>query len=190
MPFVITGVLLMAYISLGVEYFQKRTESQTPDPQIMLQQRVLQKQLPDIGKLQTKLEEINYDIEAALACIPGPERGMDIYNKLLDMDRRSSAEVMSIVAGPSVITRSGNITTTILPYSLEVRGRMSEIMEFISLLIPGDELLQGLEITSINLEKEDVSKDEITLSLELEVLTLPSSPPEIPAKSFLSGGIK
>jgi hypothetical protein len=189
-PWVLVVALLAAYLSQGVEYFQKRLENQTPDPRITLQQKVLQKPAPDIEKLQSQLEGVKTGISAAWASIPGPGQGMDIYNRLLDLDRQSAAKIMRIDAGPAVMAVSGNVRVAILPYSLEVHGRLKDVMDFISLLNTGDALFQGLKITSINIEKERASNEEITLDLELEVLTLPPSTAAIPAKTYLSGSIK
>ncbi len=169
MPFVVIGTFLIIYISFGVVYLQKQGEFQSLGSQMSLQRAILQKPPPDIEKLRSQLKQSESEFEITLTSLASSKQGIDIYGALLDVGRNSKAEVMSIEASPPITAKVGN--ETILPYSLVVRGSQSDILDFISSLIGGGKLLNGLELKSINIKNGTLPDDSSTLNLELYIHT-------------------
>lgn len=175
LPFVVIGAFFIIYISLGVVYFQKQGEFQSLGSQMAVQRASLQKPPPDIEKLRSQLKESESEFEIALTSLASSKQGLDIYGVLVDLDRNSPAEVMSIDASPPITAKAGKVNETILPYSLVVRGNQSDILDFISILIGGGKLLQGLELKSLNIQNGTLPEDSGTLNLELDIHTWPDA---------------
>ena len=169
LPLVVIGVLLIIYISLGVVYLQKQDEFQSQGSQMSLQRTILQKPLPDVEKLRSQLKEAESEFAITVASLTSTQQGIDIYGVLVNLGRNSSAEIMSIAASPPIIAKVGN--ETILPYSLVVSGNQTDILDFISSLIRGEKLLEGLELKSIDIKNGTLSDNSSTLNLELYIHT-------------------
>jgi hypothetical protein len=187
LPLIIFGAFLIIYISLGVMYYQKQADARGLDSQILLQTKLLQKAPLNSEKLRSQLKEATAEYEMTLTSLPGPEQGIDVYAVLVEMDRNSRVEVMSITAGPPITVKSGKGSETILPYYLVVLGKQSDLLEFIASLIQGDKLLQGLELKSIDIQNSILPGGSGTLNIELDFHTWLISIPETPAKTKLPG---
>jgi len=179
-PVIVIGAFVIVYLGLGLMYFQKQVESQNLGSQILLQRAILQKAPPDIAKLNSLYKEAEAGFDHTLTSIAGPGQGVDIYSVLVELDRKSQAEIMSIEDSLPMIITGGKVNGTILPYSLVVRGNQADLMDFISSLIQGGPLLQGLELKSIDIQKGLLPDDPSTLNLMLYIHTWPAAAPGIP----------
>ncbi len=175
MPFVVIGALLIIYISLGVVYLQRQSESQSLGSQMSLQRTILLKPPPDIEELRSQLNDSESLFGITRASIASSNQTTDIYSGLVDLGRNSHAQVMSIEASPPIIAKGATVNETILPYSLVVRGNQGDILGFISSLIRGGTILKGLELKSIDIKNGTLPDDPGTLNLKLHIHTWPDS---------------
>ncbi|MDD5095687.1 MAG: hypothetical protein PHV74_15135 [Dehalococcoidia bacterium] len=174
-PLVVIGALLIIYASLGIVYLQKQVEFQGLGLQMSLQRTILLKPPPDIEELGSQLKEAESLFEITPASISSSNQTTDIYGVLVDLGRNSNAEVMSMEASPPTRDKGGTVNGTILPYSLVVRGKQSDLLGFISSLIQGARLLEGLELKSIDIKNGALPDDLGTLNLKLCIHTWPDA---------------
>jgi hypothetical protein len=186
---VIVGVFIIIYASLGMVYFNKHSEKQDLTSQVTFKRSILQKAQPDVKELNAQLSQAKTELEEVQTSLPNSGQGIDIYNTLVDLGRRWNVEILNIQAFSAVPPTLGEGGPT-LPYSLTIQGSQNNTLGFISDLIQGRELLQGLELKNINAQSAISSNDLVTIALDLNIHTWPDLTSETQTTDQTSGGKK
>ena len=186
---IIVGVFVIIYASLGMVYFNKHNEKQDLTSQVMLKRNILQKLQPDVKELNAQLSQAKAELEEIQTSLPNPGQGIDIYNTLVDLGRRWNVEILNIQAFSAVAPKEGEGGPT-LPYSLTIQGSQNDTLGFISNLIQGRELLQGLELQNINVQGGASSSGLVTIAMDLNIHTWPDFTSETQDTGQTSGSKK
>jgi len=186
---IIVGVFIIIYASLGMVYYHKHSEKQDLTSQVMLKRSILQKAQPDVKELNVQLSQAKAELEEIQMSLPNSGQGIDIYNTLVDLGRKWNVEILNIQASPAVAPKEGEGGPT-LPYSLTIQGSQNDTLGFISDLIQGRELLQGLELQNINVQRGVSSGNLATVALDLNIHTWPDLTSETQNTGQTSGGKK
>jgi len=186
---VIAGIFIIIYASLGMVYFNKHDKSDNLASQIALKQAALQKPIPNIKALNSQLSDAKAELDTITTSLPYAGQGIDIYNALVDLSRKWNVEIMNITASAPIMPNDVE-GVPILPYSLTIRGSQNNALAFISNLIQGGELLQGLELKKINVQSEVSSGDMVTISMALNIHTWPDFTSGTQDTGQTSGGKK
>ncbi len=184
---VIVGVFIIIYASLGIVSYYKNNEKKDLTSQVELKRTILQKLQPNITELNAQLSQTKAELEQIQTSLPNPGQGIDIYTTLVDLGRRWNVEMLNIQAFSAVVPKNGASGPT-LPYSLTIRGSQNNTLGFISDLIQGRELLQGVELQNINVQDGASSEDLVTIALNLNIHTWPDLTSETQDTGQTSGG--
>jgi len=169
---IIIGVFVIIYASLGMVYFNRHSQSHDLASQITLKRTILQKPQPNVKELNAQLSQAKAEIEEIQTSLPYPGQGIDIYSALVDLGRKWNIAILNVAASLPIPPNDGEGGPT-LPYSLTIEGSQDDTLAFISSLIQGSELLQGLELQKINVQSVASSNDPDTVVLELYIHTWP-----------------
>lgn len=149
-PFII-GIFIVIYAGFGLVYFQKHNEWRDINSQIIPTRTVLSKPSTDLGQLESELNQIEFQFEQAWITLPNSDQGIDLYDALIEVARESNVDVISVVASSPTDEHYGGITFAILPYSINVEGSETGILNFVSNLADGPGLLESSEVTNLNI---------------------------------------
>jgi len=177
-PIIIIGFFVIIYASLGMVYSNKHDKSHDLASQVTNKRTILQRPQPNIKALNTKLGEAQAGLAAILTSLPSPGQGIDIYSVLVDLGRKGNIKILGMTASTPIAPADGESGPT-LPYSVTIQGSQADTSAFISNLIQRTELLQGLELKSVNIQSGASSDYPDTTRLELCVHAWPD---------FSSGG--
>jgi Tfp pilus assembly protein PilO len=186
---IVIGIFVIIYASLGMVYYTKHNQSLDLSSQVALKRTIMQKPQPNIKELNTQLSQAQAELQAILTSLPNPGQGIDIYSTLSDLGRKWNVEILSIQAFSAIVTEQSESGPT-LPYSITIRGSQDDTLAFISSLIQGSELLQGLELKGINVQSGASSDDLDTVVLQLYIHTWPDFTSEGQDTGQTSGGKK
>jgi hypothetical protein len=183
---IVVGIFLLIYASLGIVYFNRHDKSHELTSQIALKQAVLRKPAPDIKQLNSQLSDAKAELATITTSLPYPGQGIEICYILVDLGRTWNVEISNIEAYPA-LTPTDGASGPILPYSLTIQGSQNDALSFISDLIQGRELLQGMEVQDITVQRVDSADDIVTIVLNLNIHTWPDLTSETQNTSQTSG---
>ena len=185
----LAGIFIIIYASLGMVYFNKHDKSNDLASQIAAKQAILQKPIPNIKELNSQLSDAKAELETITTSLPYPGQGIDVYNILVDLSRRWNVEILNISASTPILPNDIEAVPT-MPYSLTIKGSQDNTLGFISNLIEGREMLQGLEVQNIHVQGGASSSDPVTIALNLNIHTWPDFTSGTQDTGQTSGGKK
>ena len=201
-PILYAGILLIICAALGSVYLQKHNDIDDLESKVEISQATLQgvsseaesinetklEKESELDAIEEELTRLLNENKEALAFLSSPEHSLDIYDEIVYFgsvtylgytDESAEDGEITTIKGASGIEEGGN-GDEVLPYSVVMDGSEDALLDFVSDLIDSNELLRGMELSSISLKRGcsasvDGSYVPYTLDLNLEVQTWPEA---------------
>jgi hypothetical protein len=163
-----TGILVIILVSLYFNYTQKVSQRDVLFNSINIAQQALSKLSaersaldPQLAQLEEKLSQTSATLTRAKQGYPASIEAIEYGTELVQLADDASLTITSLNNVAATSKDEGNITYNVTTFSLVVKGKVSDLLDFIHTIAQsrdfGSALIENIEMSDMNGEEPSLS---------------------------------
>lgn len=164
----VVGIVLAIFASLGLVWRGQLQAQDKLERELTSAQTIVAKLSPTpTSDLETKLREIEAELQAVQSLFPRPDQSLEIADTLSKLAQLSQVEVTGVTI-KTTTGRLGGITYDALSFELKLQG---QVASFLSFVVRIDKELATAEIGSVEILKAKSVKEKDIANITINIYT-------------------